>query len=77
MNRSTPPANTTLLALSHRDVPPDGHTDAAGGVLPRICCNCPVRAETTGGALGATRFGSVGNTVFVMRCPRPSRGGVA
>ena len=44
---------------------PGAHADVAGGVLPRICCNWPVRAETTGGALGATELGRVGNAAFV------------
>lgn len=44
---------------------PGAHADVAGGVLPRICCNWPARAETTGGALGATELGRVGNAAFV------------
>jgi len=34
-------------------------------MLPRMCCSWPVRAETTGGALGAIELGSVGNAAFV------------
>lgn len=46
---------------------PGAHADAAGGVLPRICCNWSVRAETTGDAQGenATELGRTENAAFV------------
>ena len=57
---STSPSPTSSCAAR-----PGAHADVAGGALPRIRCNWPVRAETTGGALGATELGRIGNAAFV------------
>lgn len=51
--------------VSSCGVRPGAHAEVAGGVLLSICCNWPVRAEMTGGALGAPELGSVGNAAFV------------
>lgn len=58
---STSPSPTTSSCAAR----PGPHADVTGGVLPRICCNWPARAETTGGALGATELGRIGNAAFV------------
>ena len=63
---STSPSPTASSCAAR----PGAHADVAGGVLPRICCNWPVRAETTGGALGATELGRIGNAAFVSEGAR-------
>ena len=40
------------------------HVGVTSDVVPRICCNWPVRGEMTG-ALGATELGRIGDAAFV------------
>lgn len=68
---STSPSPTASSCAAR----PGAHADVAGGVLPRMCCNWPVRAETTGAALGAAELGRIGNAAFVSEGAGGGAGG--